>query len=189
MRRLALGVACSAVVCNGLPAQQVVRSMGQPPRWESYVVPALTISRDRGGVLVAGVHHPITNPVTGLFGIAAEASLCQRMSGNDRRVDPGARLLATSRVLGLSAGVSWDARTRATDALVSYETAMRRGGLLGRGTMLRVDWLPARDGLALGVHVPLGQPYAGRTRNRDTDADLPRLPGAPLVSAPLSAAT
>src|SRR5438874_201698 len=64
MRRFAFGVACSAVVGSGLPAQEVVRSMGQPPRWEPYVVPALTLSHDV--MLVAGVHHPITNPDTDL---------------------------------------------------------------------------------------------------------------------------
>lgn len=86
---------------------------------------------------------------------------------------PAARLLATSRMFGLSAGVDWDGQDN-VDAILSFQSAIRRGGLLGRGTMLRLDWIPARrDALSIGLHVPFGQPLAGRTRFADVDVDEP----------------
>ena len=120
------------------------------------------------GAATFGVHRPITNPVVGLFGVAGEAYVV-----GTSRPRPAARLLATTRVLGLAAGVDWDGQDN-IDAVLSWQTAVRRGGLLGGGTMLRVDWTPARrDALALGLHVPIGQPLAGKTRPRDVDVDEP----------------
>ena len=106
------------------------------------------------------------NPVTGLLGATAELYL-----RNEPSVSAGARLLATSRALGLSAGLDWNGIST-YEPVLSWQTAVRRGGLIGGGTMLRVDWLPrGYDQLAVGVHVPLWQPRAGRTRPRDTDVD------------------
>jgi hypothetical protein len=184
-----LFAALAACVLGGLvPAPaQTIPSMGQPPRWQPYVAPAfMSGSRDQqsGAALFVGVHRPITNPVTGLFGVAGEAFVAPAPY-DDSRIDPGVRLLATSRVIGLAAGAGWNARTHGTDVLLSFQTAIRRGGLLGRGTMLRVDWMPARDAVSLGLHVPVFQPFAGRTRNRYTVAALPDLPGARLPAGAL----
>lgn len=103
--------------------------------------------------------------MTGLLGASAE------LYSGFEDVRPGARILATSRALGLSFGLDWRPRGGPTVGTFSYQTAIRRGGLLGRGTMLRVDWSPAgRDLFALGVHVPLTG-RDGRTRPRNTDVD------------------
>jgi hypothetical protein len=145
--------------------------MGQPPRWEPYIVPAAFRGPNSvwRGALSAGVHRPVTHPLLGLFGVAGEA-----YATVDPGVQPGARLLATSRAFGLAAGADWDGRSHQIDAVFSFQTAIRRGGLLGHGTMVRVDWLPGRDdGLHAGIHVPLAQPWVGRTRRRDDDVDLP----------------
>lgn len=157
-------------------AAQPIKSMGQPPKWEPYVVGSgVFVRHDPVGLLAVGLHRPITNPVIGLFGVAGEA-----YATASHGADPGARLLATTRALGLSAGADWDGRTGDIDAIFSFQTAIRRGGLLGHGTLLRLDWLPGRTRggtggtFELGIHVPAGQPFAGRTRPRDTDADLPR---------------
>jgi hypothetical protein len=148
--------------------------MGQPPKWEPYLagLGAVAGSDNRaGGRAVAGVYRSIMNPVTGLLGAAGEGYVTVR--GGD--VDGGARVLARAPVLALAGGLDWNARDGAVDFILSYQTAVRRGGLLGRGTMLRADWLPGRDhDLAIGIHVPIGQPFAGRTRPRKTGVVLPR---------------
>jgi hypothetical protein len=148
-------------------------SMGQPPRWEPYAA-ALSLFGDvetgTAASLVAGVHRPLMNPVTGLFGISGEVYSATRPGG----LDGGARLLARAPVLAIGAGLDWNARRGDVDLLLTYQSAVRRGGLLGRGTMLRIDWLPGRDQtVGVGIHVPIGQPFAGRTRPRHTRVVLP----------------
>jgi hypothetical protein len=175
----------SAVLAGTLSSQEPRRpaevpALGQPPRWEPYVAPAVVFGdRNRAGtgrlfsnargLALLGVHRPLTNPVVGLLGIAGEA-----YATIDPGVQPGARLLATTRLFGLSAGADWDGRTRELDALFSLRVALRRRGIFGNGTMVRADWLPGRnDAVAVGVEVPLGQPLAGKSRQRRTDATAP----------------
>lgn len=129
-------------------------------------------------MLSVGVHKSLTNPVAGLLGIAAEA-----YGTFDPGVQPGARLLAVSRGLAISAGLDWDGRSGDVDVVLSYQSAILRGGLLGRGTMLRGDWLPSRsNALTLGVFVPVGKEWAGRTRPRDVDVEPPAAARVALTS-------
>lgn len=146
-------------------------SLGQPGQWEPYVVPAgqRTAAKLWHSQLTLGIHRPLMNPAVGLLGVAGEV-----FATADPGVEPGARLMAVSRALGLSAGVDWDARSRSLDGLISFQTAVRRGGIVGRGTMLRADWFPGRsDALNVGVFVPFGSRTIGRSRPRDTDVDPP----------------
>src|SRR6185369_4193169 len=51
----------------------------------------------------------------------------------------------------------------------SWQTAVRRGGILRHGSQLRLDWLPRGDGMVgAGITIPLDQKFAGRTRERVT---------------------
>jgi hypothetical protein len=148
-----------------------VPSMGQPPVWEPYLVPS-AFRMDGGpwrGMVTVGINRPLTNPVTGLLGAAVEG-----YGRADPGVHPGARLLATSRGAALSAGLDWDIESRQLDGVISYQSALRRGGLLGRGSMLRVDWLPGRGhALNIGLFAPFAQSWLGRTRPRDVDVEPP----------------
>ena len=152
---------------------QPVMSMGQPKRWQLYGAGLAVGDRtDHGpaGSALLGVHHPIMNPVVGLLGVSGEAYgiLGGGYSGE------GVRALATMPLLALGAGADWNIRRQRVDFMLSYQTAILRGGLLGHGTMLRLDWLPTRGrSFAAGVTVPLLQPFAGRVRPRHTDAELP----------------
>ena len=165
----------TSTAARGL-AQDVPRpivSMGQPLRWQPYAGALAFANRGpegAAGSIVLGVHHPVTNPVTGLFGASAEGY------GNAGGAFPGvgARAVATSNLFALGAGLDWHMSQGRVDVVLSYQTAVRRGGLLGYGSMLRVDWLPTRGRtLGLGVTAPLMQPFAGRTRARHTSVSLP----------------
>src|SRR5437773_1614743 len=164
-------------------------SIGQPPRWQPYVGGTGVLDRHGtwGPSAFIGVNRPITNPVTGLLAVTGEvyASYTGVTAGS------GARLLATAPALGLGAGADWDARAGHVDFLMSVHAAVRRGGLLGHGSMLRVDWLPGRSqSIGLGFDLPIDQPLAGRTRARHTDVRLPRpdSPGAVTLAGPLAPA-
>ena len=171
---------CGLLVLTGSQASAQYRlaevtSMGQPPRWEFHAAPSVynMHSNRWRGMLSVGVHKPLLHPVVGLFGVTAEG-----YATVDPGVEPGARLLAASPVLALSAGIDWDGRTGDVDAVFSYQSAIRRGGLLGRGTMFRVDWLPGRsNAVTLGVSVPVARRWAGRTRPGDIDVEPPALSG------------
>ena len=152
-------------------APPAIKSMGQPPLWQPYTSVVATFGRnnDATGGVELGLYHPRGSPVNALFGLAAEGYLF----ASDGGATGGARLLGVTRAINLGYGVDWDARENNYAFILSFNTAVRRGGLLGRGTQLRVDWIPARgSGLDVGITVPLGQPYAGRTRPRNTGVSL-----------------
>jgi len=162
-----------------------VFSIGQPPVWQHHVVAQGTLlsGRDaRGAALAYGVFRPISrppsnafNPVLGVVGVTLEGFATVAEHG-----DAGIRGMVTSQMLATSIGADWDMRNQTVDAILSWQSAIRRGGLLGRGSMLRVDWIPKRHNIVrAGVTAPLFQPLAGRTRPRRTSVTLPGAEPAP----------
>jgi phosphatidylserine/phosphatidylglycerophosphate/cardiolipin synthase-like enzyme len=154
------------------PAQpaQTIFSMGQPPRWQPYVS---GFAADGGAAtpslgIAAGVYRPILNPVTGLLGVSLEG-VAEHSSGHSAG---DARVFAKMPSLGFSAGADWQVTSGKIDPIVSFEMAGRRAGLIGHGSQLRIDWLPSRERFALGLQIPLKQPFAGRTRARTTSVSL-----------------
>src|SRR5438270_9448807 len=94
--------------------------------------------------------------------------------------------MATSRLLATSVGADWDIRHQHVNAIVSWQSAIRRGGLLGHGSMLRVDWIPARgQTVRVGITAPMFQPLAGRTRPLVTTVTIPDPPQPRLQPAPV----
>jgi phosphatidylserine/phosphatidylglycerophosphate/cardiolipin synthase-like enzyme len=168
---LAFGADRSAAQTRDSLATRIPFAMGQPRRWLPYLSPfgAGDARASFGGGAALGVRHPILNPITGLLSASAELVGDAR----SREVNGGVRLIANSPMLGLSAGVDWRPDGNSAAALFSFETAIRRGGLLGHGSMLRLDWLPTRNQtFALGVRFPVAQPFAGRTRPHRMTADV-----------------
>jgi hypothetical protein len=152
-------------------APPAITSMGQPGLWQPYTSVVATFGRnnDATGGLELGIFHPKGSPVNGLFGLAAEGYLFAADGGPTG----GARLLGVTKAVNLGYGIDWDAKENNFAFILSFNTAVRRGGIFGHGTMLRVDWIPARgSGLDVGFTVPLGQRYAGRTRTRSTGVSL-----------------
>ena len=155
--------------------------MGQPATIQLHgALLGLAGSSDWGARALVGAHKSFFNPVAGALGLTGEAFLQQ---GEDQSV--GVRLLATSRVLGLSAGLEQTLiGDQGLGLAFSWQTAVRRGGILRHGTMLRVDWLPRGDGMiGAGISIPIDQKFAGRTRERVTAI---RVNHAPETVAPPS---
>jgi hypothetical protein len=155
--------------------------MGQPQKIQLHGAAMAIGGGGQGGArAVFGAHKAFLNPVSGAIGITGEGFL---QTGSD--LTGGLRLLATSRVIGLSAGVEQTLiGDQGLGLAFSWQTAVRRGGILRHGTLLRLDWLPRGEGsYGIGISMPLNQKFAGRTRERVTAI---RINNAPETVAPPS---
>ncbi len=141
-------------------------SLGQPIRWHwqigigtgAYLAGPSTdlMVRAFGGAYFAPL-----NPITKLAEIGMETYLGAR--GNQG--DGGVRAVFQVPYLSTGLGADYNLLGGRLDMLVTAHTPVRRGGLLSRGTMLRLDWYPLRGhSFTLGVSAPLGDPLAGRNR-------------------------
>ena len=157
------------------------RSLGQPPVWQGYLGAYRAAGGSSASPVVAvygGAYRAYRGAVSGVLGVSVEPLLTVYPE-----VHPGARALFTSRALSLSAGVQFVEGRDQLESIFSWNTAIRRGGVLGHGSMLRVDWTPhGTHRLAAGFHMPL-HPLAGHTRPRQTAVSLPSAKLSPLVAA------
>jgi len=170
-----------------------VRSMGKPPVWKPFVGGYYGLDRSdeetrSGGAAFAGVYKDLLPSIVGI-GASGEAYVggYSGLAG----VNGGVRALAELRGLLLKAGVDYDFQRENASFILSFTVPLRRGGILGHGTHLRVDWLPGRgNSWNFGLQVPL-EPHMGKTRPRDTEVDMPRarkpLPRAPVDPAVVAA--
>src|SRR5437868_3491872 len=173
-----------------------VLSIGQPPIWRQQLTAqgtAYSQGGRSGATFSYGVFHSLSqppiqalNPLLGIIGGTLEGY--GTIAGIE---DAGVRAMATSRLFATSVGADWDIRHHHVNTVVSWQSAIRRGGLFGRGSMLRVDWIPARgQTVRVGLAAPLFQPLAGRTRQRVTTVKIPDppQPRAQPLAAPDAAA-
>jgi hypothetical protein len=152
--------------------------MGQPPRWFPYAGASLALNQLSGesavgGTALLGVQRPLMNPLTGGPALALEGYVGGAgapISG----LDGGFRAAVAIPILFTQLGVDWNLRVDRAQFFMSMIFPPIRGGLFGTGGQVRVDWVPARDQtVQLGLTFPLGQPWAGKTRPRRIEAELP----------------
>jgi hypothetical protein len=164
-------------------------SLGQPIRWHWQIGfgTGLYLAGPSNNLMVrtaAGAYYAPLNPITKLAEIGMEGYVGARGS----KIDGGVRGVFQVPYLGAGIGGDYNLRDGRLDMLVTAHTPVRRGGLLTRGTMLRLDWYPLRShSFTLGVSVPLGDPLAGRNRPLQDYVDVPRAlhtPSAHHGSAP-----
>jgi hypothetical protein len=175
------GIAITALALLAPPSSspdslEPAYSLGKPPVWKPFTGAFYGLDRsgDRtlsGGGAYLGVYKDLLPSIVGM-GVSAEA-YAGGYSGFSG-IDGGVRALGELRSLFLKAGVDYSFAREDASFLLSLTLPMRRGGILGRGTTFRVDWLPGRgNSWAFGIQVPL-EPHMGRTRPRDTEVDMPR---------------
>jgi hypothetical protein len=182
-----------AVAAPSVP--QAFKSMGQPLLIKPYLAGSLTWNREGeerlGGVGVAGLYKDLVLPISGAFGVSAEGYLGGLGSAGAESGgwDGGARLLATSRLLFLNAGLDWNARTEKLDFILAFTPYFSRGGLFGTGGNFRLEWIPGRNhSFNFGFQVPL-EPHMGKTRPKHRNGLLPKPQGKPPAGARLSQET
>ena len=157
----------SARAQDTLPPAQggYVHSLGLPEIYKPYIGFGIGLSRLPDDHLTSHVHlgvfRDFGNPVTELWGWSVEGYVGMR----DVHADGGVRALLQSNLLRVGAGLDYNVPDGAGDLLLTFVAPTRRGGIIGRGSDLRFEWLPTRGGsFNLVVTLPLHQPHRGATR-------------------------
>ena len=151
------------------------KSMGQPPRWKPYGGLYFAFNDTRremepGGAALIGIFKNLKAPTVDILGWSAEAY----SGGTGGDFDSGARLYLASPALFLQGGIDYNFRLERSDFILSAGVPVRRGGIFGRGSLLRADWIPGRDQtFNVGFTIPLLQPWAGKTRPNSISFRLP----------------
>ena len=184
---LLLAVAPGAMAQGAPEPPQVFKAMGQPPRWKPYLgafagvnnMTTTDMATNVGGLGLVGVYHDLINPLVGV-GLSAEG-----YAGYiGEEVNGGARLSLALPVVYLQGGVDYSIDDDSFAFILSIAAPIRRGGILGHGSLARVDWLPSRgQTLNVGLQVPVLQPWVGKTRPKAQDIVVPRAPHAQFERA------
>lgn len=151
-----------------------IRSLGLPPVHHPYASVSFGWDRaeaySRLGILArVGLTDPIGTPVGGVLSYSGEAYAGVR----DGEAAAGIRGLLVSRLASAGLGLDADLAGGRLDPFVTILSNLRRGGVAGRGTHLRLDWYPTRgSSLDLGIFVPLDPRHLGRTRPRQAHVTL-----------------
>jgi hypothetical protein len=154
-----------------------IKSMGFPQKWKPHIG-ALFDWNTSGGSTVGGEFHlgiyrDVLNPISGIFGLTGEGYV-KAVGG---KTDGGLRLLGTINILHLQAGVDYSFEKDKGYFILSLLIPGRRGGPLGTGGRIRIDWIPkAGPTFSLGLEIPIGQKYMGETRPRLDHVRLPKAP-------------
>lgn len=164
----------------------LTRSLGQPSRSQWHAgAGAGWIFRDGVADLVAegrfGIYHALLSPPSGLVGVQFETYAGARGSA----FDYGARGQLVSPYLRLGVGIDLNGLDHENYFLLTLSHPLRRGGIVGRGGHLRVNYLPGREhSFSVGVQVPVGtDAHMGRTRPRHSAVRLPPGHRPPLDGA------
>lgn len=154
-------------------APPLVLSLGQPKGW-SWLGGA---SAGSGSATVNpfqlrfAAYHSIANPVVDALGVSLEA---YAGVGANTDAQQGLRARLTIPVIGMAVGADRNFTTGQTQAIYSLRAPIRRGGVIGRGSMLRLDYLPSRNNeWYIGIEAPLRRRVdLGRVRPRTDRAEV-----------------
>lgn len=166
------GATSGAAQLDTLPP---VRSMGQPARWKPYVGAFVGMNRlsddaTLGGLGLLGVYHDLVAPVAGI-GVAGEGYVGSLGDG----LDGGLRVGLSVPVFFLHAGIDYAFGLGEADFLLGFSAPLRRGGVVGGGSRIRLDWLPGRaQTLNLGITLPIRSGPMGQTRPRSHKVATPK---------------
>lgn len=159
-------------------------SLGQPARWLWTVGVSTGIGRRDGnksglGEGRAGVYHELLNPVLGVGGAHVEVY----NGAFDTKYNAGLRLRFVSQISGIGFGADYNAIDSRLRPLFSYVYPLRRGGVAGDGSVVRLDYTGGRNrSLMIGVEkpvfrrIPLG---SARLRHDRVLLSAPRPPSTP----------
>lgn len=149
--------------------------LGQPRIWHRHAGVGAGFMFDESGPELLGegrfgVYRDIVNPVMGLLGFQGEAYAGARGT----RFDYGLRAQIVSPYLRLGFGFDLNGLDRTTYPLISLFHPVRRGGILLRGSQVRLNYLPGRDhSFSLGLEVPVDRRISmGSTRPRASAVSL-----------------
>lgn len=165
-------------------------SMGLPPTWRWAAGVSVGVHGEDQSKVTAyanlGVYRDLLNPMASTLGVLGEAYVGTRGTFSEEGgVDGGARIGLFSPVTRLAFGGDYNARDHDLDFFVSLIHPFQRGGLLTPGGAIRIDFLPGRgNSVRLGMRLPIGQPFLGKTRPRQDHVSLPDPASPPIFLMP-----
>ncbi|MEO6444170.1 MAG: hypothetical protein ABIZ91_05980 [Gemmatimonadaceae bacterium] len=164
-------------------------SLGQPGQWLWTLGVSTGIGHRRGegsglAEARAGVYREMLNPVLGVGGAQVEAY----SGAYDTQPNNGLRLRFVSPISGIAIGADYNVSSEQLRPILTYVHPVKRGGLFGDGSVVRLDVVTGRDhSWMIGVEkpvfrrIPLGSTRPTRDRVR-LQALLP--PEAPIPASP-----
>ena len=155
-----------------------VYSLGMPPVYRGNAAGTIGpynpgSDRDLNVLFSMGLRRSLGSPVIGLAALGVEGYVGLR----GREADGGGRALFMVPALHFTIGADYNIPDNQFDLLLRLELPIRRGGILGRGTQVRIDWFPTRSNtLGFGVDVPLWGRSLGATRPKRSSVVLQKPP-------------
>jgi hypothetical protein len=171
-------------------------SMGVPPTWRWAFGFSGRTHRTSGDAQVAyygtmGVYRDILNPMTAGLGVVADGYVGQRgvFKGVIGGLDGGGRVGLFSPILRLGFGADYNVPDDDLDFYVSFIHPLKRGGFFVGGGSAWIDYLPGRNHSAgIGIRLPIGQKFLGRTRAARDHVILSNRRSPPVSHRPDAAA-
>jgi hypothetical protein len=193
--RILLLILLSGALAGSLPAQDslppfeggLTQSLGQPPDRLLHAGASIGVDwRSDENAAIAGY---------GLFGatlpigprLLNALALTGEAYGGVRadQFDGGVRALVQLPIFRLGFGADYNVRENRFGFVAAATLPVRRGGILGGGTLLRVEYEGGPLSAArAAVLFPIGQPRAGRTRPRDVQIVVKGRSSTPPVLPP-----
>jgi hypothetical protein len=169
-----------ALAQTNLPPEKggVVYSLGMPPVYKGHAGAMIGWYRpgeadDLAAYGHFGILRDLGSPVVGMAALGLEGYIGYR----GQALDGGGRALFSIPVLHFTVGGDYNVPDEDFDLLLRLELPVRRGGLFGRGSQVRIDYLPTRKNtLSLGVNVPLWGRNIGETRPQRDNVKLAKPP-------------
>jgi hypothetical protein len=148
--------------------------MGQPDAFRYYANGEVGLApiddREFIGRFALGIEKDLFNPLTHVLSVNGEYYM--GISGEGAGA-VGVRAGLLSPLLRFGGGIQYDFKDERGRGFVQFRHPIRRSGVFWPGGQFRILWAPgAEQSLTFGVSVPLGQPFAGRTRPRRARAEV-----------------
>ena len=156
--------------------------LGQPRVWHKHAGAGVGFIFDPAGTSLLtearfGVYGDIVNPVLSMLGFQSEVYAGAR----ETTFDFGLRAQLVSPYLRTGAGFDINGPDGKAYFLLSLWHPIRRGGILGGGSEIRLNYLPGRNNsFSLGIEVPTGRRIKmGETRPHQAAVRLDRAQAPP----------
>ncbi|MBR9988736.1 MAG: hypothetical protein KFH98_03215 [Gemmatimonadetes bacterium] len=153
---LAILTLCTGAVPVGAQVRPPVeggraQSLGQPASVKGTANIAVAWAEGARAATALGVQRDLLNPMLSLLAVQGEVFA----EGWGDGVDAGVRARLLSPFARVAIGADYRVADGGVDLLLSAFHPLRRGGVFGDGSVLRLDYVPGRGHFTLGIDKPI----------------------------------